>query len=239
MSETLLVLPLLLVIFSLMFFLGLNIKRLERATMLGRYEARRQASTADGPIYGQPEDREAVRTLFFESSRKITVSVENENEFVLGEPLEEAWRAALVDAQGARASEVLDEYVELLPRGRFVRVRVDTDDRVPLWRELTSGRLEHATSMVGSQWRFADALGPEGNEYGGVYRRSPEYDGPYEREMFAPSMLGDSWLEVYAPAFRDALDPFVESGNVYAAAVSNWLIGSPGYFGPDLPLREN
>ncbi|MEM7683053.1 MAG: hypothetical protein AAF288_13955 [Planctomycetota bacterium] len=238
MSETLLVLPFLLVIFSLMFFLGLNLKRLERATMLGGYEARRQAVVGEGPGGTLATERTAFGELFFESQERLDVEVLDQDDFPLAEDLEDAWRTAVAAAPSeSGADDLLTQYLDRVPAGRSVRVRLNTDDRIPLWSELTDPVLEHRTAMVGSQWRFADAVGEEANPFGGVYRTQADLEFGSRRDLFAARLLGDAWLDQYAPGFRDAVQPMADAGNLYAAAVMNWMLGSPSYAGPNLPTQ--
>lgn len=241
-SETLLVIPLILLLLSLMFFLVTNIDRLQDVTAAGRYEAHRQALGARGPG-DTPEHGDDLETLVVAGDDGVRGwAVESTDDNPLADGLHDAWLEIVGESAPAAlgagdAVGQLTLYLENLPGDRTVRTRLDHDDGVPLWSEVSpDGRVSHRASVLAGTWRFADLAGQAPNSYGGWYRDQPLPGADPGRPVFVPSLLAEAIHDTHYRDVADRLQDARSRGNVYAAGILSWLRGAPAYRGPDLSL---
>ena len=235
------VVPVLLVLFSLMFFLGTNVRRMETTTGVTRYEAHRQAVGARGPGANRTRDDNWLtntREVFFGSTAPLNeFAITAEDTLPEGDAVTDAWAAELEQLDQGRtlANEQLQEYLDRFPEARQVRVRVSQDNRVPLWDEVFGNRaLQHQSAWVGSQWRFADLVGQAPNSALGWYLESRLSNADPNRDTFEVSDLAAASYDTHFPEFSDDLEQLSTSNNIFSRSVESWLRATPRYRGPNL-----
>ncbi|MEL7087886.1 MAG: TadE family protein [Planctomycetota bacterium] len=125
MTEAVLVLPLIMFVISLVIFFGLSMQELQRTAMADRYESWRGSSRAPGPAAGVNANSPTVqlRETFF-PGEDLTLSLEPTDYF----PVEahDEWQIAASRLEDG-AGRLAGRYFQDLPRGRSIRVFVDSD----------------------------------------------------------------------------------------------------------------
>ena len=219
MSEMVLVLPVLVTILVLLFFLGQGLARVERATILARYEAWRSAARAPGPRPDTTTDHAELNEVFLgNAARRIRhgrgggFPPRAVNELARRGPS----RAAALTRELARRREA----------GRRATVRVRFEPLMPvtagLEREI---RREHV--RIGHDWRTANGWTrlPSDDPRRGQW---PGHPGWYPA---APRTNGS--LAAAAAAFWPTMDQrFAPSRGELSGMLGNAYRGSPGYTGP-------
>ena len=217
--ETVLALPLILVLVSIIIFFGFQFMRLQRAAVATRYEAWRAVNDAPGPRWSPDEDRDGLDPLYFGGAAQ-SLGVVIDDEFS-DEPA-----AILFDAaadRGTDARDLADAWTRELPGGTRARLVVRHDDRVPFWDRMT-GPIRRRHTRLAGEWTYSRHLRP---------------DPTLDKWVFAPGpVLGNDTLDAIRQAFLRELDEplsAMASSNGLASTTRELYRRPPRYDGPDLP----
>ncbi len=231
MIETLLVLPMVLFVLALVIYFGFAMQRMQRATMMDRYESWRSAARAPGPAVDVTDtgDTRQMRATFFRGDVPTLLTAEA-TEFFPREP-SQAWeRGAGLRAVGAQ--RLAARYFTDLPRGRSMRFYTRHRSDVRLWERLFPGSIVHRHTVMDTQWRFVNHVIDGTRWYDdriGAYRPT--------RDSVMPTLdPGYSVREAFYSDFDRRLAVFASS-NALAEAIQNFYLLYPRYRGPHIDLQ--
>lgn len=217
MTETILVLPFIVFVLSLIFFFGRGIVRNQRAAMMPRYEAWRQAGgEAPGPRSDETNDQTLLNKTFF-ANRPATIDYHATNHFP-----EEA-TDDLIDAASQyspQTGQLAQDLIDLWPRGRTVDTVVEYDETIRVWQDL-NGAIHRRYTRLDNDWRFA-------NHWELV------------KGQWRPDSRSDaSVLETSRDAFLHDFDRSMKSldedqRNDLARAIRDLYLNEPYYIGPNI-----
>lgn len=211
MIELVLVLPLLFVLLTLMFFFGRELVRMQHADSMNRYESWRQAEHATGPGGGGDE----LNVLFFLGEAR-DVSLASRSWFP-PEPGQMVRTAA--GQRSADAERLVDEMLVTLPGGRQVRTTTEHADSLRVWEEL-QGPIREQHVRLANHWRFVNGI---------------EWDAGSEQWRAAePGVTHDRLVEELF--LYDGLSrPLEATDTQLARTLRNLYLHVPGYSGPEVP----
>ena len=156
MIEAVIVLPFIFFTLALVVYFGFQIERLQRATVVDRYESWRGAARAEGPQASTLNGRRTreLSETFFAGDTPAELLIEG-RDFFPREPHTE-WRNLVAD-EHAQAGTLADAYFDGFPRGRSVRfyTRHDTDIRMLAAMQRP---IRHRHTRLDTDWRFANGL---------------------------------------------------------------------------------
>ncbi|MEM6392423.1 MAG: TadE family protein [Planctomycetota bacterium] len=223
MTETVLALPLLMVILTLIALFGFAFERYQRTAMATRHAAWDQVLT-DHPIAGGASVGsldQALDTAFFETdaaeslqwSRRSVVTEANA-------PLRE-WAETLDDD----ARDYVDRYLLQVPEASRVGVAVEHTSTIPLWDEFM-GPLRQTHRLLNGSWRFADGVGDEPNAWDSYYA------GPLRRPA-------DALADAFFIDFDEAMQTYADRSNDFADSAMDFYRRTPGYAGPAVQRNDS
>lgn len=217
--ETVLALPLLLVLISIILFFGLQFMRLQRAAVATRYEAWRAVNDSPGPRWSPVDDADGLDPLYF-GDRAQSLGVVRDRDF----PDEPA--AVLFEAATSRSSDaglLTDLWTDEFPSGVRARLIVTHDDQVPFWDRMT-GPIRRRHTRLDGEW---------------TYSRHVRFDATLDKWVFTPGpVLGSDTLDAIREAFLLEVDQplaALANNNNLAANTRALYNRAPRYDGPDLP----
>jgi len=209
MTETVVALPLILVLLALMLFFGLNMQRWQRVTMASRYEAWRQMDDGERVAEQLALDGERINDLVFAgNAADVSVQVRHGEATAAGQLLERETAAASQDAHDWMRSMLAEA-----PGTRGVGV--EASFAAPAGALRGFGRpMRHHHVVLDGDWRYAPWL------------HRPNYAG---RDVV--------WPEIHTVFYRDmaaVFEPLARHNDV-ADAVWGQHESVPAYEGPDEP----
>ncbi len=206
MTETVLSLPLILLILALLLFFGLNMQRLQRVAVVDRYEAWRQIVDAPGP-----NTNSALNKVFFGGKapslevRSATGHFTDTQDFLVSE-------AQLISDQ---ASSWMVSMFDELPGSRQTRARASFEQPVEALSKFTGPIIHHHTVLDGD-WRYAPWA-------------------EWRHEVDTQLSVVDYWpalRDEFIMTLEDRLQPLDSSGNELAGILRNCYLASEPYRGP-------
>lgn len=216
MMETVLVLPVVLVVLALLLGLGRSMTRWQQVAVLDRYEAWRQVSDAPGP------QRTDELNEAFLRGRAAELEVVGDDAFP-SEPTDllrdgAAWYSP-------EAGWFADRVVERLPDGRRVRVTATFVPGLPLESRLNlAGPVHHAHVRLDHEWKFVNRV---------------RYDARADR--WVPAGPRTSFAEPIRDRYLETLDGRLDwletSGNGVARSVRRLYLHEPPYRGPHIDVE--
>lgn len=226
MSETLLVLPLLLVVFVLIFFIGQSMSRLQRASVMDRYEAWRREARAPGP--------QAVLT----STNPVTWNAQQLNATFFGGNAEtvqtqidryfppDANDMLVLDVSGfwPEAGPLVESVFERLPIGERVRFHTHHRNTVPILEQFT-GPITKTHVFFGHEWKYSNRVRFDGSLNKWTYTTSPQ--------LTHMPVIRDEFFDNYD--WR--LGRLADNGNDLAGLLQTFYLAEPPYRGPDFPAN--
>lgn len=222
MIETVLVLPIILLVLSLLFLFGLNFMRLTEATEASRYTAWRSAEQAPGP-----QDASGVDLAFFrDEADSVTIDVDagfpDDNREVLTDAIEEL--------AGVDTLVYAEDWLDRFPTGRVATVRVTHDTDIPLWQRF-NGTIEQREARIGNEWKYVnEVLDPAPDGGGPTW-----FDDDSQRWITgSPPPLGQTSIlrDIYYQTFDDTMEPIAANGNSQAGTIRGYYLWLPSYRGP-------
>lgn len=220
MTETVLVAPLVLVILALLFFLGRSMTRLQRTSMVDRYEAWRQVDDAPGPraIRDDPTNAQLNATFFGGKASRLEVNTEE------GFPAApQAWLIDAAQRSSADTGDYVRRMLDVLPSGQRVIVEAEHEAATPVDRYL-AGPIRHGHLRLDGPWLFASGLNRNGP--GGSWQPGPP--------LITPSpIIRDQFLR----SLDDAASRLESQGNTLASLLRSLYLEPPRYAGPQLPAN--
>jgi len=160
MMETVLVMPLLLVILSLLFYFGRLAVRVQHDQVMSRYETWRQVHDASGPRSDIPEGHPQLNSAFFAGRAESISHTLADNRFP-----DAAYRD-LIDAAGEASVDAGDLTHAMLyrpnsdeprfPHGHREGFRVNYTTDVPLWERI-EGPIDRHQARIEHEWLFSNS----------------------------------------------------------------------------------
>lgn len=224
MVETVMILPVLMVVFVLIVFLGWNIRRLEKTTQMDRYEAWRAAMPGTpGPARNDQDEHANMNQAFFTADSNDTARSLNANVTINRRQYEahDLLLTQLTEEDFAYYQDFIDEH----PATVYVRFEAEHEPFSPLLE--TIGMSEATRNRTGfrvrnGDWRFADGIRFDGSEQQWV---------PGARRITPNPAL----INVFYAQFDEELQPLADgSNNPLASAARNLYRNYPGYRGPEV-----
>lgn len=238
MTEMVLVLPLLLVILSLVFFFGRLMVRAQHTQVMSRYETWRQVIEAPGPAplneFSSPSYTQMNVTFFGNQAAQVSHTI-NDNNFpddTYGDLIEAATNAS-ADA-GALAQSLLYRPPGDEPRmshGHREGFRVSYTTEVPLWRRM-EGPIDRHSARVGHEWHFSHdwTAGPdrwEGSAQPPHHLRSLRDVFLMDFDEFLDGLDGDT-----NPEYGEDQGTQAPNDEVLASFLRTLYLYEPAYRGP-------
>ncbi|MEM1355977.1 MAG: hypothetical protein AAGH88_13975 [Planctomycetota bacterium] len=221
MVETVLIMPVLFVVFVLIFYLGWNIRRLEKTTQMDRYEAWRAAMPGSpGPGHSHENGHEQMNDAFFTQDTSDTATRIGLNASI-GRSQYEAHDLLLTQLTEEDFAYYQD-FIDTHPATVYARFEATHEPFSPMLTEL--GMSESTRNGTGfrvrnGDWRFADGI---------RFSSSRQEWEPGNRRITPNPALRN----VFYAQFDEELDPLVGNQNPLADATQSLYLSYPGYIGP-------
>ncbi len=257
MTETVLVLPLILLVLALLFFFGQAMTRLQRSSVTDRYEAWRQAQYAPAPgvdfakhsrVFGSAD---LLNEAFFAGNADRLDVADRAGRIRVQEPIdliaeETLAIASEIVAQGYEPSKAEDLVRELhlrSPAWWRIDLATEHESSVPLYQRF-AGAVHHQHTVIDGDWTFAFWLE---QEHRGVRRdispiltddvylnNTPDgSDGFVDLYDYRPYALTGIYYAYYED-LDQPIEALNEQGNPLASAVRGIYLNIPDYVGPQL-----
>ncbi|MEE9405191.1 MAG: hypothetical protein V3V20_09880 [Algisphaera sp.] len=238
MIEAVLVLPLILALLALLFYLGGAMQRHERAAIASRYVAWRAAAKAPGPQPAPTGSNAEIKESFFvglSGASAAEGSADVDADISSGYPSEpsEAWATA-AGSVSFEAESLARAYADRLPSGVTGRVTVQHVATVPLWTQITSGVSVGRHIRLDGDWRFTDHVVNVEHWHDDQARANHNLDlkpAPTQGPV-------DAVRDTFYPELENALSPLA-GGNDLARALDRFYRLYPGYAGPAVEMQWN
>ncbi len=238
MTEMVLVMPLLLVILSLVFFFGRLMVRAQHVQVTSRYETWRDVIDAPGPapkrVAGDLDFSDLEET-FFAARNESFSRVVNDNRF----PEETFGQIIQMAAQKSADAGALADALLYRPPGDEPRMshghregfRVGYETDVPLWRQM-EGPIRRHHARIGHEWHFSHnwTAGPdqwEGSAQTPHHLRALRDVFLEEFDDFLDSIDGES-----DPEYGDGDTTQRSTERALASFIRTMYLHDPGYRGP-------
>ena len=213
MMELVLVLPLLVLVVSLLFFFGINLRRYQATAAMDRYEAWRRVAEADSPTGAS-----AFNTMFLkDQADRIDWTATN---VYPGDALDQ-W-VDTTQTQSLDAGAYLDTLLDTFPVGQRVAMDTTHASSIPLWQRL-AGTISHQHTRIGNEWKHRNAVTLD-DDGQWTYAGSRVHPAQVIRDVFLVDL--DSQLQ-----------PYDDAGNGLASVLRRFYLSYPGYYGPEVPLE--
>ena len=242
LSEMIFVMPLLLVILSLVFYIGMMSVRVQHASVMARYETWRQVTHAPGP-YWDPDVTNETGNAQLLNETFYGGKAEHIGHTFNGRYFAEQALDGMVNAAGQRSGDAAFAAENILfrppndaprlPYGHREGFRVEHSVKVPLWRKV-HGPIRRRFVRMDNTWPFVDdwLAGPDTWKS----RRGPTLD--YLRGV-RDAFFGDFDAELDAidgerdPEYGDYPDgPQHPNNSHLAGAIRRIYLSEPKYRGP-------
>lgn len=214
MIETVLTLPIIMVLLLMLLYYGWSMARLQRAAMVDRYEAWRQVYNAPGPAITSSNSQ--INQAFWSNQ---AIGITDTSPGLLPDDTRDEL-VALAAAGSPEAGDLADALLyDVLPHGRSIRFTT-SHDAMSEAVEAIHGPIRHTHTRIHNEWKFANGV----RLSGGAWEEAPP--------RVTPGMM-------VANTFMTELDPQLESiagGDSGAAAsgVRGFYTRFPGYTGPEV-----
>jgi hypothetical protein len=262
MTETVLVLPLILVVLALLFFFGQAMTRWQRSSVTDRYEAWRQAQYAPGPGVSFNKDSrnfgpaDLLNEAFFAGNadrldvadRAGRISIDEPTDLIAEETLFVASGTVIEGYEPAWAEDYARELHRRLPAWWRIDLATEHESSVPLYQRF-AGAVKHQHTLIDGDWSFATWVE---QKYRGVrldidrvltedvYLNShpKTRDGLIDLYNYRPYAITGIYHVYYEDPGEPLLDEFLQDledqDNGLASAVRGIYVNVPGYVGPQL-----
>lgn len=208
MTETVVSLPLILLLLAMMVYFGLNMQRWQRASMSSRYEAWRQMDDGVHSLTMLEDDAERIDELFLAgNAEEVTVNVSFGRATAAEQMLKD--EAARISPD---ALDWMETMLSLAPGTRGVGVTASYETPEGIMSRF-AGPLRHHHVVLDGDWLYAPQLYLRGS------------DRP--RDMVWP-VIHEVFYEDMAARF----DPLVSGGNGVAGSIWSQHVIVPWYNGP-------
>lgn len=257
MTETVLVLPLILVVLALLFFFGQAMTRWQRSSVTDRYEAWRQAQYATGPgvdfaKYGQSfGSTDLLNEAFFAGNADRLDVAGRAGRINIQEPIdliaEETYTIASgTVAQGydpTKAENLVRELHQRSPAWWRIDLATEHESSVPLY-ERFAGEVRHQSTVIDGDWAFAFWVEQEHRGIRDDVDRvlvndvyldiAPDgRDGNVDLYDYRPYALVGIYYAYYED-IEQPLEALDEQDNPLASAVRGIYLNLPNYIGPQI-----
>jgi len=226
MSETLLALPLLLLVFVLIFFVGQSMSRLQRASVMDRYEAWRREARAPGPQAVQMDMQpptwraEQLNSAFFGgNAERVDTEIYRYFPSDASDML-----VAEVGGFWPEAGPLVDLIYDRLPIGERVRFQTHHRNTVPILEQF-AGPITKAHVFFGHEWKFSNRV-----RYDGSLDKWTYISGPQLSHM---PVIRDEFFDDY----NWRVGRLADNGNDLARLLQTFYLAEPPYRGPDFPAN--
>jgi hypothetical protein len=228
MTEAVLVMPFLLIIFSFMILYGRQMVRMQRATMMDRYDSFRMMSHVDNELGPVPGNATMNQVFFGNNAQSISHDVHRDL-------YPDSVRPLVVTAANDRSTDAgnLAQWTtDRLPNGAFTSFRVSHTSGIVLWQPFMTP-IGHSAGRLDHEWRFVNGLtlGPAGGEMSWPEHFDWRYRGP-EAHV---TMQGVRQL--FLSPLDQALAPMIAQSNHLASVTASACWHEPGYVGPTVRPR--
>ncbi len=238
MAETVLILPVILVLLLMLLFYGYSVTRLQRASMPDRYEAWRRVHYADGPRAGGLSTTQFPAyagtdhinaTFWNDRARTITHGTTSNFPNETREAMIDGASRASVDA-GRYADNLL--YNEL-PHGITARFGTTHDHQLGLIQsEALVGPISHSHTRIGTEWKYVDGMIERDD---GKWVHIQPIHGLDDQGRFlriSPVNIGHAVRDTFLLALDE---PMRQIGrDRVSGVVRGYYQRFPGYVGPDV-----
>ncbi len=216
MSEMVLALPLILLVLSLLFYLGRGVVRVQRAQVMDRYESWRIIASSPGPQHDNSTNNAHMNQLFF-GDRAAAIDYQGR----WGFPIQatEQW-IEIAGQYSNGAADLAEQQVSRGSSGVSVVFTTEHSTSNRLWSRF-EGPIRHRHTRFGNDWAYVNGWRVDADNQW-------EPAGPY-----GPNLL-QSVHTVHIQPADDALIDLAEQNNVLARAIRNLYLAQPGYVGPDV-----
>ena len=212
------VLPLIFVVVSLLFFFGLNMARLQRTSVVDRYAAVREVTRAPGPT----STSDLNEHFFRDEADDLQIDTVRAFPETTGTLLADAAYARTDDA-GEYAEALLSD----LPHGRRAEVAARHDTNVPLWSEFAD-TIERRHTVLNGPWPYVNGVIDNNEWFDEARNRWVSARGA--SRLYHSGTVRDQFYET----FDEALEPFASTGNEVASDIRDWYLRQPVYRGPQV-----
>ncbi|MDX1681835.1 MAG: TadE/TadG family type IV pilus assembly protein [Phycisphaeraceae bacterium] len=215
MTETVLVLPVLLLILMFLVYFGRANLRVQHAGITDRYEAWRQAADAPGPSSDPTTGNLQLNTTFFgDNAEQLSVTSRS----TWPDDASEVLVGAVAGTQFADDTpQYIQRVFETLPGGRQVNVKVTHENRVAVWERFNRPIRRNHVQLDGD-WAY-----PAGWNTG---ERPWSWQG---RGVSHVNAIRDTYFDPFDQALANRY-----SGNGLAGMIRQLYLRRPAYRGPEL-----
>jgi hypothetical protein len=248
MSETVLILPLVVVILAITFYLGKVVVRIEHASVMARYETWRDVGQAPGPGSGDPTHPE-LNMAFFGGKADELSQVLGDNYFP-EEPYDELRQA--VSARSSDAAALTEAYIirpggeHRMSRGRREAFTVRHQNTELDWDRITSianrpvdnpeqSPLVRGHTRIGNEWRYTNDWRASADRWADTHGGEPA--AHHLRALRDAFLMGfdsnlDSLDGATGPEYSDQPMPQVPNTTQMSGLIRSLYLTAPGYAGP-------
>jgi len=220
MTETVLILPIIMFLLAVMVFFGWGMLRVQRASVMDRYEAWRQvyhgygpAVVSDDPDTAVDEQTLQVNDTFFDGrADAIAYAGVNRDDRYLQERLR-GYAAGQDRAAGVLAAR----FTERWPSGRRVTFTTTHVPEVPLWT-IFGDDIRHGHTRIGHEWKYVNRVSLDSHG-----------DWVYTGPRVTP---GSIVPQTFFPGFDASLSG--ARGGLAQTIRRYYHLKHPGYVGPDV-----
>jgi hypothetical protein len=238
MTETVLVMPFMFVVLSLLLFLGWGMERMHRAVLIDRYDAWRQAAMAPGPHREGPQHGQFNSTFFHNNAEEVDAVPAEQPTF----DVPRYWEQVVGQGNG-RAGQFVEEAHGDLPMIRQSRFKTTHSTNIPFWNKINGDKaIDHQHTRLGHDWRFVNHV--------------LEYEGDHDQRWFSasartwrtlrkrpdaarptvPTLLRtEAMKDTYFQPLDDQVQPVARRGNGLGRTWRALYMAHPAYYGPRLP----
>jgi len=224
MVETCIILPFLFIIFVLILYIGWNMRRIEKTTMMDRYEVWRQTTPgSQGPAQNNVAQHAQLNDAFFGDT--------GDDAERLSHDLSRG-RTQIPEAHRLLQQQLSDEsfayyrsFLDASPTGIYERFEAQHRQISPLLARTMSDVTRNPTghTRLDGDWRFGDGI---------AFNRDKQKWEPNGRRV----VPGTPLREVFFVELDDGLSPYTSS-NPLAEAIREFYTRYPAYVGPEIPTR--
>lgn len=221
MVETVLILPIIMVVIVLIIYLGWNIRRLEKTTQMDRYEAWRMSMPGSpGPGHSHQTGHEQLNEAFFTNDTGDTATALSTD--LTGDFQQYQAHDLLLTQLSEEDFAYYQDFLDSHPATIFARFNADHEPFSPLIERMglsNATRNRTGFRVRSGDWRFADGI---------RFNSSDQEWQPGQRSVTPNPALRN----VFYAQFDEELSPLVQSQNPLANATQHLYLDYPGYTGP-------
>lgn len=230
MVETVLVLPFIMLIISMLVFFGWRMVDVHNTNHASRYVTWRRAASAPGPrltrviVLDQDDEDQWIWDGPEINTMQFADNAENIRGTTSGYFPAES-RQLLIDTAGGRSADAGDyaqTMVARLPRGQTVELQTTLASDIPLWRRLERP-IRHRSTKLNGQWRYANGI---------TQRRDGQWIAAGPRVT-----PGQTVRDVFLIDLDEALQEAGNQASGLTQAIRRAYLRYPGYVGPDVDYQ--